>query len=85
MRSRGPRFALVRWATFALAFGVAASFAKGRTIASAAPPVVHPLGGTAAVPPPADGEHGAGKKGEGQFKDSAVYVDGKAVGVLRYS
>ena len=85
MRSRGPRFAVVRWATFALAFGVAASFAKGRTVANAAPAALRPLGGAAAVPPPADGEHGAGKKGEGQFKDTAVYVDGKAFGVMRYA
>jgi hypothetical protein len=37
------------------------------------------------VPPPADGQHGGGKTGEGQFRDSAVYLDGKARGVLRYS
>lgn len=37
------------------------------------------------VPPPAEGEHGGGKTGDGQFRDSAVYVDGKARGVLAYS
>jgi hypothetical protein len=85
MRTRSPRFALVRWGIFALAFGAAAGFSKGRTVASAAPAAVRPLGGESAVPPPAEGEHGAGKKGEGQFKDAAVYVDGKATGILRYS
>jgi hypothetical protein len=80
------RFAVIRWATLALAFGVAASCSKSEPNASAhpagppQPAALHP-----AVPPPADGEHGGGKKGEGQWRDSAVYLDGKARGVLRYA
>jgi hypothetical protein len=86
MASSTARFAAVRWATIALAFGAAASCSKRQPSAlaqAAARPPSHPE--VPFVPPPADGEHGAGKTGEGQFRDSAVYVDGKARGVLRYA
>lgn len=64
---------------------MAASCSKSHPSAAAQPNVrpPHPIL-AAAVPPPAEGEHGAGKKGGG-FKESAVYVDGHAKGVLRFS
>jgi hypothetical protein len=74
-----------RFGPIALALGMAASFSKSAPSA-AAQPVPYLLQPAApAVPPPAVGEHGAGKKGGGKFNESAVYVDGKAKGILRYS
>lgn len=84
MGSPAARFAAVRWGTLALAFGVAASLPAGGPTASAQPPAPRPSP-HATVPPPSDGEHGGGKKGEGQFRDSAVYLDGRARGVLRFA
>ncbi len=70
----------------AFAFGAAATFSGPHRAASSqaapAPPLV--AAAKAAVPAPASGQHGAGKSGGGAFPDSAVYVDGKARGVLRY-
>ncbi len=81
------RFAVLRWGALAAAFGIGLGGGpEGNLLMAAAPPSVtprpapHPV-----VPPPADGDHGGGKKGEGQFRDTAVYLDGKAKGVLRYS
>ena len=86
MGSSAARFAAIRWSTLALAFGLAASCSKGGPTASAQPAAPRPLvAHEPAVPPPADGDHGGGKKGEGQFRDTAVYVDGKARGILRYA
>ena len=86
MGTPAARFAAIRWGALALAFGFAASCSKATPNASAQPAAPRPtVAQRPAVPPPADGEHGGGKKGEGQFRDSAVYVDGKARGVLRYS
>lgn len=69
----------------AVAFGVAASCSKAQPTAAASVSATRPPPHAPYVPPPAEGEHGAGKKGEGQFRDTAVYVDGKARGVLRFS
>lgn len=86
MGSPAARFAAIRWGALALAFGVAASCSKTAPSAAAQPAAPKPLATFGPyVPPPADGEHGGGKKGEGQFRDSAVYLDGKARGVLRYA
>ena len=77
-------FASWRWGSMALAFGMAASCSKNQPTAAAQTkaPLLQPT--VAAAPPPAEGQHGAGKKGGG-FKESAVYVDGVAKGILRYS
>jgi hypothetical protein len=40
---------------------------------------------TVGAPEPASGQHGAGRSGGGNFRETALYVDGKARGVLRYS
>jgi hypothetical protein len=86
MASPTARFAAIRWATIALTFGVAASCSRSNPVAQAQPTPPKPaFAQVPAVPPPADGEHGGGKTGEGQFRDTAVYLDGKARGVLRYS
>jgi hypothetical protein len=87
MGSPTARFAAIRWGAIALGFGIAASCSKSSPIASAQPsqPAAPGYVRASAVPPPADGDHGGGKKGEGQFRDTAVYLDGKALGVLRYS
>jgi len=86
MSARKTRYAAVRWAVIAAGFGVAAGY-NGPPSASA-----HQAAGVhlfamseSAVPPPAAGQHGAGKSSGGQFRESAVYVDGKAYGVIRYS
>lgn len=87
MGARKTRYAAVRWAVLALGAGLAANYSDGGT-ASAHPPIagVHLFAmSDSAVPPPAQGEHGAGKAKGGQFRESAVYVDGKAYGVIRYS
>ncbi|HEY8088772.1 MAG TPA: hypothetical protein VIF09_13025, partial [Polyangiaceae bacterium] len=85
------RFAAWRWAAVAIAFGLAGSSTSHRS-ASAQPPAAAPAtpaaptAAQATVPPPAQGEHGAGKRGAGSnFKDTPVYVDGKAKGILRVS
>lgn len=66
--------------------GLAASYSDGPTAAAHPPVGVHLFAmSESAVPPPAAGEHGAGKKSGGQFRESTVYVDGKAYGVIRYS
>ena len=66
---RGVGFAATRWATLALVFGMAASCSKSRPGAAAQPNVRPPQPiSAAAVPPPADGEHGAGKKGGGSSR-----------------
>ncbi len=87
MGARKTRYAAVRWAVIAVGLGLAASY-TGQPTASASQEAaaVHlfPMS-ESAVPPPAAGEHGAGKKSGGQFRESAVYVDGKAYGVMRYS
>ena len=69
----------------ALAFGMAASCSRtpATVAAQTSAPRAHP--DVATVPPPAEGQHGAGKKGGGKFNESAVYVDGEAKGILRYS
>jgi hypothetical protein len=85
MGSPAARFAAIRWSTLALAFGLAASCSKGGPTASAQPAAPPAIAHQPIVPPPADGDHGGGKKGEGQFRDTAVYLDGKARGVLKYS
>lgn len=82
---RRTTFAAWRFGVLALALGAAASCSKSHPSATAAPVVPPPQPTVAAVPPPAEGEHGAGKKGGGKFNESAVYVDGVAKGVLRYS
>jgi hypothetical protein len=79
------RFAAWRFGLLALALGTAASCSKSRPSASAAPAIPPPQPTVADVPPPAEGQHGAGKKGGGNFNESAVYVDGVAKGILRYS
>jgi hypothetical protein len=81
------RFAVVRWSLLALGFGIAASCSKTAPTASAqpAPGPRPPVAQAPAVPPPADGRHGDGKTSGGQFRESAVYLDGKARGVLRVS
>ena len=79
-------FAAWRWGTFALAFGMVASCSRSHPTAAAqnngVPIRLMPAAG---LPAQADGEHGAGKKGGGNFKESVVYVDGQAKGILRYS
>ena len=77
-------FATWRWGSIALAFGMAASCSKSQPTAAAST-TRPPRPAMAVVPPPAEGEHGAGKKGGGRFKESTVYVDGQAKGILRYS
>ena len=71
--------------TALVVLGLALGCSKSHPTASAhasSPPVVSAAIG---APPPAAGEHGEGKRGGGQFRDSVVYVDGQAKGVLRYS
>ncbi|MGH7298234.1 MAG: hypothetical protein ACRELB_25065, partial [Polyangiaceae bacterium] len=85
MRLLGTGFAAGRWGVLALAFGVAASCSESQPSAAAQRPLPAPHLAVAEVPPPADGAHGAGKRGGGNFKESTVYVDGKATGILRYS
>ncbi|HEY1693596.1 MAG TPA: hypothetical protein VGG39_15615 [Polyangiaceae bacterium] len=84
MRTR-TGFATTRWAVLAIAFGLAASASEAHSSAAAQrtgqPFAFHQA---PSVPPPAEGEHGAGRHG-GNFKESCVYVDGKAKGILRYS
>jgi hypothetical protein len=71
----------------AVGFGLAASYSDHPTASA------HPAANGArffaysesAVPPPAAGQHGAGKEKGGQFRESTVYVDGKAYGIIRYS
>lgn len=84
MRARNG-YAAGRWTALAVALGVAASCSERRSTAALqpAPTPIH-LAPAATVPGPAQGEHGAGRKG-GNFKESAVYLDGRAVGILRYS
>jgi hypothetical protein len=74
-----------RFGAIALALGMAASCSKSHPSAAAQPaaPPAQPV--LPDVPPPAVGEHGAGKKGGGKFNESAVYVDGQAKGILRFS
>jgi hypothetical protein len=64
---------------------MAASCSKSHPTEAAQPVAPRPVANAAQVPPPADGQHGAGKTGGGTFKESVVYVDGVAKGVLRYS
>jgi hypothetical protein len=78
-------FAAWRWGSMAFAFGLAASCSKSHPTTSAQPVSPPPTATVAAAPPPAEGQHGAGKSGGGTFKESTVYVDGKAKGILRYS
>jgi len=92
MGAKKTRYAVVRWAVIAAGFGLAASYADHPTAAARTISGVHlfamseqQVAAQGAVPPPAQGEHGAGKKAGGQFRESGVYVDGKAVGILRYS
>lgn len=75
----------MRWAGLALAFGMAASCSKSHESAAAQPPAILPQAPAPYVPPPAEGRHGDGKTGNGTFRESAVYLDGKAKGILRYS
>jgi hypothetical protein len=87
MRTRKTRYAAVRWAVIAAGLGFAASY-TGRPSGSAQAATMQ-LGqfNAPSVPPPAAGEHGAGKQGGGgnNFKESALFVDGKAKGILSYS
>lgn len=84
MGARKTRYAAIRWAVIAVGLGAAASYTgQPGSTARAATLELYPVGGPA-VPPPAAGEHGAGKKGGGNFKDTPIYVDGKAKGVLTY-
>jgi hypothetical protein len=67
--------------------GASEGCSKARATGSARPAIAPPpvTGAVAgAVPPPADGQHGAGKSGGGNMKDAVVYLDGKAKGVLKY-
>ncbi|HEX3342974.1 MAG TPA: hypothetical protein VHS09_00325 [Polyangiaceae bacterium] len=73
-----------RWGALALACGVVASQPSTSAQASSAPRRPFVLAPLATVTPQAEGQHGAGKKG-GNFKESVVYVDGAAKGILRYS
>jgi hypothetical protein len=76
----------LRWGALALAFGVAASHSSTAGQASAAQRRPITLAPLATVTPQAEGQHGEGKKGGGNgFKESVVYVDGQAKGVLRFS
>ena len=73
------------WTAFAAA-GLVAGCSKSHPTASShpsTPPVVSAAAATA--PPPAEGQHGEGKQRGQQFRESVVYVDGKAKGILRYS
>ncbi|HEX8792459.1 MAG TPA: hypothetical protein VF765_16030 [Polyangiaceae bacterium] len=85
MGARKTRYAAVRWAAIAVGLGAAASYTgqPGSTAHAATEMHLYQAGGPT-VPPPASGQHGEGKKSGGQFKDSAVYVDGKAKGILSY-
>jgi hypothetical protein len=74
-----------RWGALALAFGLAASHPTNSAQASAAPRRPFALAPLATVTPPAEGQHGDGKKNGGNFNESAVFVDGQARGILRYS
>lgn len=86
MGARKTRYAAVRWAVIAASLGLAASYSGQPTASAREAAHVHFFAmSESAVPPPAQGEHGAGKSKGGQFRESAVYVDGKAYGVLRYS
>lgn len=85
MRARTVTSAGWRWAALAVAFGMAASCSKSHPTESAQPAAPSLVATAAVVPPPAVGQHGAGKSGGGAFRESAVYVDGKARGVLLYS
>lgn len=85
MRARTVASAGWRWAALAVAFGVAASCSKSRPTEAAQPAAPSLVATAAAVPPPAEGKHGAGKSHGGAFRESAVYVDGQAKGVLLYS
>ncbi|MGD0528040.1 MAG: hypothetical protein ABSE49_23100 [Polyangiaceae bacterium] len=73
-----------RWGLFALVFGAAASCSKAQPTASAQTRPPPQRLSMAEVPPPADGQHGEGRKG-GNFRESVVYVDGQAKGILRFS
>jgi len=65
---------------------VAASHTTPAAQASSAPRRAITLAPIATVTPQAEGQHGEGKKGGGNgFKESCVYVDGQAKGILRYS
>jgi hypothetical protein len=86
MRAWTLGVATVRWGGLALAFGVAASHPTTSAHASATPRGAITLAPLATVTPQAEGQHGDGKKGGGNgFKESVVYVDGQAKGVLRFS
>jgi hypothetical protein len=74
-----------RFGALALALGAAASCSKSHPSASANPVARPPQQTVAALPQPADGQHGAGKQGGGKFNESAVYLDGVPKGILRYS
>ena len=76
-----------RSAAVALALGTIVGGVGGcsKSHASAPPPPVAPAAAAITAVPPAEGSHGGGKNGNGRFRDSYVYLDGKPVGVLRYS
>ncbi len=84
MRAWTVGIATWRWGAFALAFGLAASHPTTSAQASSTPRRPIALAPLATVTPQAEGQHGEGKKG-GNFKESAVYVDGQAKGILRFS
>jgi hypothetical protein len=85
MRATTATSAGWRWAALAVAFGMAASCSKSHPTEAAQPAAPSLVATAAAVPPPAEGQHGAGKSRGGAFRESAVYVDGQAKGVLLYS
>jgi hypothetical protein len=85
MGARKTRYAAIRWAAIAVGLGAAASYTGSPAASARAATMQLQQQQGPSVPGPAEGEHGAGKKGGGQFKDSAVYVDGKAMGILSFS
>jgi hypothetical protein len=87
MRAWTLGVATLRWGALALAFGVAASHSTTAAQASSpAPRRPIALAPLATVTPQAEGQHGEGKKGGGNgFKESVVYLDGQAKGILRFS
>ncbi len=85
MGARTIGFATWRFGAIALSLGMAASCSKSHPTVAAQPATPPPQPTVADVPPPAAGEHGAGKKGSGKFNESPVYVDGVAKGILRFS
>lgn len=88
MGARKTRYAAIRWAVIAAGLGAAASYTGGPGATARAATLQLELSapnGPSVPPPAAEGQHGDGKKEGGQFRDSAVYVDGKAKGVISYA